>query len=465
MVQFFSGQSPVFAQRGPDPRSALAQALIQGGTQATPVRNPIEGLGRLASALSGAFIARTQADEEKKRSADASATLSKALAGFNAPEQTASATMPAPGAGDVTASFADFNPGSTGMANVVERELDPNEKMARLASALAGNPDLAPIAANIQLTQAMNQADAQRKAAADAAARERELRDKKVTVLSPEETRAAGIDPNLFQIEVDAFGNRTYNKISDVLSPEAEAQKARIAAAGKPSTTTTIIQEAANEGLTEEQKEAGKMRARRYNEYVTAGDVAETQLSNIRSARAASDTELPSQLQKFIGDVGAALGFSAEKMAPIVGDIDSAQKFVGSLQNLVLEKLQAQKGPQTENDARRIEKTVASLGNTPEAREFLLRFAETMALRDIERRNFYDDYMQEHGTLAGDRGSGRASADKMWGEQFGSAPTFGTNPNTGENVFLFEFIDAASKANPDMSRSEIVAKWREKYGQ
>lgn len=454
MVQFFTGNSAIIAPRAPDYRTSLAQSLMQQGTSSAPVRTPMEGIGRMAQALSGAYIGRTQKREQEERDKAAQATLSKALAGFNAPNVTVADQTTPQNVNDITASFADFNPGSTGVANVVETELGPDEKIGRLASVLAGNSDLAPMAANLQLSQAMAQAEAQRKAEAAAAARAQELADKKVRVLSDDEARAMGVDPTIYKVEVDAFGNPTFNKISDVLSPDAEAQKLRLAAAGKP--VTNIVNEAASEGLTEEQKKLASTRVNRFDGYVEAGNLAETQLSNIRSARSvATEATLPSQFQKSIGDVGAALGFSAEKMRPIVGDIDSAQKFVGSLQNLVLEKLQAQKGPQTENDARRIEKTVASLGNTPEARDFLLRSAEALALRDVARRDFYDDFLTENETLKG--------ADQAWSQYMGGAPMFAENPNSGQQVFLFEFMDAVKKANPGASRDDIMGLWREKY--
>lgn len=164
MPQFFSGPSPIVAPRAPDYRTGLSQALIQSGVSA-PARNPVEGLGNLAKALSGAYIGRMQKQEQETRDKAAQETLARALAGFDAPMTEITGDAVVPSGGDVTAAFADFNPGSSGIAQSVSRDAGPDEKMSRLVSALAGNSDLAPIAMNLQLSQVQAQAEAQRAAA------------------------------------------------------------------------------------------------------------------------------------------------------------------------------------------------------------------------------------------------------------------------------------------------------------
>ncbi len=79
----------------------------------------------------------------------------------------------------------------------------------------------------------------------------------------------------------------------------------------------------------------------------------------------------------------------------------TAQSFTAIGQQVVLDRQMAQKGPQTENDAKRLEQTFAKLGNTPEANEFILDVTEAQAKRDQEYRNFLLSYRRKNGSLDG----------------------------------------------------------------
>lgn len=67
-----------------------------------------------------------------------------------------------------------------------------------------------------------------------------------------------------------------------------------------------------------------------------------------------------------------ALGLPSENVKSYVAN---AQKFRADAADLVLAKQLAQKGPQTESDARRLEQTVPNLGNVRDANEYIARFA------------------------------------------------------------------------------------------
>ena len=60
----FQQLNPAFQS---DPRRILGQALMQQGTSAAPVRTPLQGLGRLSSALVGAYLQRQAGDEQVRR--------------------------------------------------------------------------------------------------------------------------------------------------------------------------------------------------------------------------------------------------------------------------------------------------------------------------------------------------------------------------------------------------------------
>lgn len=62
-----------------DPRRIMGQALAQQGASSAPVRTPLQGLGRLSSALVGAYLQRNALDAQAQREAQATEALQAAL--------------------------------------------------------------------------------------------------------------------------------------------------------------------------------------------------------------------------------------------------------------------------------------------------------------------------------------------------------------------------------------------------
>lgn len=214
-----------------------------------------------------------------------------------------------------------------------------------------------------------------------------------------------------------------------------------------------------NRGEMEEQKQFGGDLVKEYSSIRERAVAAEDARNQIRMARAFADTDqtgkpLPSVLQQKAGNAAVALGFNVESpaMKATLGRISDGQSFTGTMQNLVLTKMQAQKGPQTENDAKRIEQTVASLGNTPEARDFLLRAADALSFEDTFKRQHWDKHMTDKKTFMG--------AAKSWGDFRKDVPFMGVSPNTGKPAFFSEFYEA----NRDKPANEVIAAWRQQYG-
>ncbi len=184
---------------------------------------------------------------------------------------------------------------------------------------------------------------------------------------------------------------------------------------------------------------------------------AEDARNQLRIARTTSEpggAELPSALQQRAGNVVAALGMNVDSptIKGLLGSVTNGQQFNGTIQNLVLTKMQAQKGPQTENDAKRIESTVASLGNTPAARDFLMRAADALSYEDMLKREFWDNHRGEKGSFDG--------AQVAWRKFKNDLPMVGQSPNTGKPVFFSEFAEA----NRGKPYAEIVKQWSSTYG-
>ena len=66
-----------------DPRRIMGQALAQQGASSAPVRTPLQGLGRLSSALVGAYLQRNALDAQAQREDAYRDSLTQALGGLN----------------------------------------------------------------------------------------------------------------------------------------------------------------------------------------------------------------------------------------------------------------------------------------------------------------------------------------------------------------------------------------------
>ncbi len=221
----------------------------------------------------------------------------------------------------------------------------------------------------------------------------------------------------------------------------------------KPQTEVKLPTQEKAEGQAE-----GKRLVDEFQSVAARADNAQNELNNLRVARSvATSSNLPTELQATVGRVASSLGIPLDGTTTkaLFGNQDAGQAFVGTMQNLVLTKMQAQKGPQTENDAKRIEKTVASLGNTPQARDFLMRTAESLAERDVAQRAFYEDWKAEKGTYDG--------AARAWRTGPAQMPIVGTNRNNKLPVFFTEFQRGMRQANPGITESQIMERWKAGY--
>lgn len=222
--------------------------------------------------------------------------------------------------------------------------------------------------------------------------------------------------------------------------------------AGATNVTTNVTPTGPSLQETEEQKARGKDLVAEFGAVREAGDNARQQRAMLQQAIQVNEmATAPSELRQVAGNMAVSLGFDPESVG--LGNITTGQQFNGVMQNLVLAKMQAQKGPQTENDAKRIEMTVASLGNTPAAREFLLNSAMNMNQLEILKERHWQDWWEQNGTY-----DGAASA---WNKGLGNERFVATNPKSGVTVFLPEFMARAKEVNPDATMEQILELWRD----
>ena len=236
----------------------------------------------------------------------------------------------------------------------------------------------------------------------------------------------------------------------DWQNPDYVNTQSQIRAAGRSQTNVNMppMNKAEDEAY-------GKQLVSNFTTIQERGAAAQDALNQLGIARSiARDSQLPGELQLAVGNTAVALGIPLPE--GIKTRVTDGQAFVSTMNNLILTKMQAQKGPQTENDAKRIEMTTARLGNTPEARDFLLRASTSLANRDVEQARFYENWRKQKGTLDG--------ASTAWREEISQRPMLGTNPNSNLPVFYDEFVEGMKKANPGASQQQIMQVWKQKYG-
>ena len=76
----FQRLNPAFQS---DPRRILGQQLMGQGASTAPVRTPLQGLGRLSSALVGAYLQRNALDAQAQREDSYRDSLTQALGGLD----------------------------------------------------------------------------------------------------------------------------------------------------------------------------------------------------------------------------------------------------------------------------------------------------------------------------------------------------------------------------------------------
>jgi hypothetical protein len=154
----------------------------------------------------------------------------------------------------------------------------------------------------------------------------------------------------------------------------------------------------------EEQKGMGQLHIKDYGDIKTSAGVARKENSLLTAlAKNPIQTNAAMPLTATAAAWLSAAGLGGDQVKDIA---TNAQKFNAVAKDLVLQKQLAQKGPQTESDARRLEQTVANLGNTPESNAAIIAFSMAQNNRTIQQEQFYSRWWQQKGTMRG--------ADDAW---------------------------------------------------
>lgn len=202
-------------------------------------------------------------------------------------------------------------------------------------------------------------------------------------------------------------------------------------------------------------KAYGEALGKSYGDVIDQGRSAQEKIDSLRVLRDNPAVTGPTQDFKA---AGATL--LSELGVPIpqntLNQVSNLQQYKAVVNKLVLQEQIAQKGPQTESDAKRMQETLAQTTNIREANDLIIGYQMALEARKIERAEFADAYRQKSGKIDG--------WENEWRAYMRQTPLSGKNPNSGRVVFFDEFAEKMTEANPGVDESEILKRWRQDYG-
>jgi hypothetical protein len=225
-----------------------------------------------------------------------------------------------------------------------------------------------------------------------------------------------------------------------------------------PGTQVTIdMGKSATEGRTQLEKGYA-------NKILDVGEKAELARENQASVNTMRNLNNAIETGK-LAEAKSELKAWAEAVGVNVGDmtdVTNSQAFRAQSNKIVLQYMQAQKGPQTESDMKQIRTTVAKLGNTKEANTFLLNAMEAQNQRTIEQDEFYSDWV----TDPENEGKPLSQSIRDWNKHIRDVPMVSSSIQTeqGQPMFFYEFERRAKETYPDITREDIVDMWKEAEG-
>lgn len=223
-----------------------------------------------------------------------------------------------------------------------------------------------------------------------------------------------------------------------------EFETAVLKATTKP---TTVI----GAGETEEVKALAKQRVKRFGDVQEAAEGATAMLDNLNQLDAIDvQTGALEPAKVAIASVIEGFGIDASGIASAT----NAQAFNAISGRLVNDVLNAATGPQTDQDASRARKTIATLGDTPAAAVFKNNSLRAVANRQIEQRDFIAGQLDQDKNLS--------EANKEWRKFKRSTPSLSSVVKGPEGlpVFFFQFKENAKSARPGISDQDIIKAWR-----
>ena len=358
-----------------DPRRILGQTLMGQGASSAPVRTPLQGLGRLSSALVGAYLQRKAGDAQTARETEMTNQIIGMLGPNVAPGVRAAVTA---------------NPAAA-MPALIAAQLAPTSKLATQqlegapGAVVVGTETTGPLGGTTFTPSSVYKPPAPTKPLDSF----RPLNALEIAATGLSETEAQD-----YQI------NETTGKIS------------RLSGAAP---TVNITQEAEKAGETEFAKGIAKAQVKQLeslsekanlasenedaiNSILTLYNRAESQGLDL-SALTGPGAEFKLDLTESLASIGGLFGFDYKELGIDVDKITDQQTLRAAFNKLSLEMTKLLRGAISEKELAVTQRATANFGNTPEANRIILltqRGAAAKA-RSIETEAFR--YIDENGNL------------------------------------------------------------------
>lgn len=203
-------------------------------------------------------------------------------------------------------------------------------------------------------------------------------------------------------------------------------------------------------GPGEEQKALAKSRVQSFDAVQARAQAAQDSITSLDVLDNIDvSTGKAEPMKQALAAWGKSVGINTDKLA----NVPAGEAFTAEAGRTVLNAMAAQKGPQTESDMRQIRTTVSGLGKDPRANAFINNSARAVAMRAVEQRDFYENFLQENETLKG--------ASKAWNDYKRQVPMVARGLKTpdGLPVFYHQFESQVMGANPGVSRQDIIMEW------
>lgn len=252
--------------------------------------------------------------------------------------------------------------------------------------------------------------------------------------------------PEKFGASQDALvgGNPAKVQIGDRGTPRVVPGVQPLPRAGDTINVNTNSQNTLQEALVEDQ-------ATEFSTLQGEARDAQSILSQLDVARNIDVKTAPGEeVFQVARQIGSAFGINVDEK-----QMASAEAFNATMGRLVNDRISQEKGPQTDEDVIRFRRTMASLNNTPLAKDFLLNYSEAIQRRKLDKAAFFRDGVRAKKDYEKLRDEHQKFLDET--------PLFRRDildSDTGLPVFYYEFEREFLRENPSATTDDILDAWR-----
>ena len=355
-----------------DPRRILGQSLMTQGASSAPVRTPLQGLGRLSSALVGAYLQKGAVDRQVAREDERTKEIMGMIPANASPEMRA---------------FAQTNPELFMSAFGQSMFMPTNEAFVRKAEGggtLYGTKSTSPFGPSSESISGFTAPSKPTKQDFVTLVNKTDPKDVKTFQLG---------DPQINTLLASNYVERSSSTAPTVnITQEADKKFETAFAKGMADTQVKQIQElSAKANLASENEE-------QINSILTLYNRAESQGLDL-SALTGPGAEFKLELTESLATIGGLFGFDYKELGIDVDKITDQQTLRSAFNKLSLQMTKLLKGAISEKELTVASRATANFGNTAEANRIILLTQRAAAAKARAVENEALRYISKNGNL------------------------------------------------------------------